>query len=73
MTSLAEIYGAVNNVTLAINNLASKLQVFNLGPTSSAVPGTAGTITFSSSQPTGFLLVTTSSGAVVKVPYYSNP
>jgi len=37
---------------------------------STAAPATLGTITFTSSEATGFLLVALSSGVTVKFPYY---
>jgi len=37
---------------------------------STSAPATTGSITFTSSEASGFLLVTTSSGATVKVPFY---
>jgi hypothetical protein len=38
---------------------------------SSAAPATAGTITFSSSLASGFMLVQTSSGGTVKIAFYN--
>ena len=37
---------------------------------SSRAPATTGSITFTSSEASGFILVTTSSGFTAKVPYY---
>lgn len=56
----------------AINNLASQIRTtFPQATTSStSAPATAGSITFTSSQATGFLLVALSSGVTVKMPYY---
>jgi hypothetical protein len=57
----------------AMNNLRSAiLTVFpSVTAQSSAAPSAVGTVTFSSSLATGFMLVTLSSGATVKVPYYT--
>lgn len=56
----------------AINNLTQQIKsTFPQATTSStSAPSTTGTITFTSSEATGFLLVALSSGATVKFPYY---
>lgn len=57
----------LNGLTTAINQLPHSTA------TSSAAPATPGTIVFSSSLATGFMIMQTSSGTSVKVPTYSNP
>lgn len=72
MASLQDLLSALQNGVTAINNL--KEQIATTFPQASAVStgaATAGTITFTSSQATGFLTVTTSSGASYKVPLYT--
>lgn len=56
----------------AINNLTSQIKTtFPQASTSStSAPATLGTITFTSSEATGFLLVALSSGTTVKIPFY---
>lgn len=56
----------------AINNLRSAvLSIFpQVTSSSSSAPSTTGTITFTSSEASGFMLVTLSSGTTVKVPFY---
>ena len=63
--------GAFQTSLATLSN--SILQLPHTTASSSAAPGTPGGITFSSSLATGFIIQTTSSGATVKVPYYSNP
>jgi hypothetical protein len=56
----------------AINGLSSSiLQLPHTTASSSAAPSAPGAISYSSSQATGFLLMTASSGVTVKVPYYT--
>ena len=56
----------------AINSLRSTISTIfpQLTATSTSAPATAGTVTFSSSQASYFMLVTTSSGFTGKVPIY---
>lgn len=71
-SSLTDILAALQNGVVAINNLNATLQqIFPQATAFSTTAATAGTITFTSSQATGFISVVTSSGATVKVPVYS--
>ena len=70
--SLSDIYTALQNGVQAINGLRTQLSnIFPQATAFSTTAATAGTITFTSSQATGFLSVVTSSGATVKVAVYS--
>ena len=69
-TSLDIILVALQNGVNAINKLNATMQSVFPNSTASASSVTAGTITFSSSLASGFLVVVTSSGATVKIPFY---
>jgi hypothetical protein len=71
MASLSDILASLQNGVTGINNLAATLARVIPGATalSSAVPP-VGTITFTSSQATGFISVVTSSGYSGKIPVY---
>ena len=72
MASLDLILTALQNGVTAIQSLnASLALVFPQATAVSTTAATAGTVTFTSSQATGFLSVVTSSGATYKVPLYS--
>lgn len=66
------LLAAIRDAVTAINNLTNQVKsTFPQATTSStSAPATAGGITFTSSQATGFLLVALSSGVTVKFPYY---
>lgn len=70
---LDSIWNTLQNGVTAINNLASNVKtVFpQISGNSTVTPSSAGALSFSSSQPVGFTLVTLSSGATVKFPYYN--
>lgn len=70
MSSLTDIFSALQNGVTAINNLTTQIDTIFPNTTSSSTSITAGTITFSSSLASGFLIVQTSSGATVKIPFY---
>ncbi len=72
MASLDNMVATGQNVVQAINALRIQLASFfpQVTAFSTAVRGSVGTITFTSSQATGFLAVTTSSGAVVYLATY---
>ncbi len=69
---LGDILTTLQQGVQAINNLRATIAtVFPQATTSStSAPATAGVVTFTSSQATGFMLVTLSSGVTVKMPYY---
>ena len=69
---LGDILQTLQQGVTAINNLTTQIRTtFPQATTSStAAPATAGTITFTSSQASGYLLVALSSGVTVKFPYY---
>lgn len=70
---LNSILDAIQQGVTALNSLNSTIRTIfpQLSGNSTSGPSAAGGITFSSSQPTGFSLVTLSSGVTVKVPYYT--
>lgn len=71
-SSLTDILTALTDGVQAINNLNATLQaIFPQATAYSTTAATAGTITFTSSQATGFISILTSSGATVKVAVYS--
>jgi len=72
-TSLSDILAALQNGVTAINRLGNIVSVIfpEVTSTSTSAPSAVGAITFSSSLATGFMLVELSSGATVKVPYYT--
>lgn len=69
---LGDILQSLQQGVQAMNNLRSTIAtVFpQITATSTSAPATAGTVTFSSSQASYFMLVTTSSGFTGKVPIY---
>lgn len=69
---LGDILQTLQQGVQAINALTTQIKTtFPQATTSStAAPATLGTITFTSSEATGFLLVALSSGVTVKFPYY---
>lgn len=71
-TGLSDILLTLTNGVNAINSLRSGLlAIFPQSTTvSTAARGTVGTVTFTSSQATGFLAVTTSSGFTGYVALY---
>jgi hypothetical protein len=75
MTSLTDIYNTLLTGVQGINSLSQTLAKVlpTITASSTAIPASPGPLTFSSSQPEGFLLVQTSSGGTYKVPIYSNP
>lgn len=71
-TSLTDVLAALQNGVVAINKLNTTLQqIFPQATAFSTTAAAAGTITFTSSQATGFISVVTSSGATVKVATYT--
>lgn len=70
--SLSDIYTALQNGVTAMNRLATIISnVFPEVTANSTAAPTAGTVTFTSSQAVGFMLVELSSGTTVAVPYYT--
>lgn len=69
---IGDILQTLQQGVLGINALTAKIgQVFPQATTASTTaPASAGSITFTSSLATGFLLVTLSSGPTVKIPFY---
>ena len=66
LVALRDGVTAMNKLTLQIKNTFASITA-----SSTTAPATNGTITFSSSLALGFALLTTSSGATVKVPFYN--
>ncbi len=69
---LGDLLQTMQQGVTAIRDLTTQIKTtFPQATTSStSAPATVGTITFTSSQATGFLLVALSSGVTVKFPYY---
>jgi hypothetical protein len=69
---LGDLLQTMQQGVTAINNLTTTIKaVFpQVTTASTAAPATLGTVTFTSSEATGFLLVTLSSGPTVKMPFY---
>ena len=70
---LGDLLQTMQQGVQAINNLATQIGVIfpSVTATSSASPSAAGTISYSSSLATGFMLIELSSGVTVKVPFYT--
>ena len=69
---LSDILSSLQQGVQAINNLRTTISTIfpQLTATSTSAPVAAGTVTFTSSQASYFMLVTTSSGFTGKVPIY---
>jgi hypothetical protein len=72
MAGITDILSAIQNAVTGINSLNKTLASVFPGATalSTVVPSSVGSVTFTSSQPKGFLSVTTSSGLVGKIAVY---
>ena len=68
--SLDVILTTLQNGVYAIRDLTTTIGNVFPQSTASSSTASAGSLTFSSSQPDGFMIVQTSSGATVKIPYY---
>jgi hypothetical protein len=70
---IGDVLQSLQQGVQAVNNLRSAiLTVFpSVTTQSTSAPSAVGTVTFSSSLATGFMLVALSSGPTVKVPYYT--
>ena len=69
---IGDILTTFQQAVQALQTINTSLKtVFPQATTSStSAPATTGSITFTSSEATGFLLVALSSGATVKIPFY---
>lgn len=72
-SSLTDLLVTMQQGVQGINNLATQIKnTFPQATTSSTVvPSSVGGVSFTSSEPVAFLLVTLSSGVTVKIPYYN--
>lgn len=72
MASISDILSALQNAVTAVNSLNKTLGSVFPGATalSTVVPSSVGSVTFTSSEPKGFLSVTTSSGYTGKIAVY---
>lgn len=70
--SLSDILASLQNGVTGLNNLATTLARVIPGATalSTTTPSSVGALTFSSSQPKGFISVITSSGFAGQIPIY---
>lgn len=73
MASPQDILTALQQGVQALNNLGTAIRAVFPSVTvqSTAAPSAAGTISYSSSLATGFMLIALSSGTTVKVPFYT--
>lgn len=73
LSQLTSIYNAIITGIQALNNLNQTLalvvpaQTVTISP-----PSSVGALTFTSSEPTAFLILSTSSGGTYRVPAYNN-
>jgi len=72
MASISDILSALQNAVTAVNSLNKTLGSVFPGATalSTTSPSSVGAVTFTSSQPKGFIAVTTSSGYAGKIAVY---
>lgn len=70
MASLTEVYAALTSIAQQLASLVNSNNTVFPHTTASSSTVSAGTLTFNSSQPNGFMIVQTSSGATVKIPFY---
>jgi hypothetical protein len=72
LASLTDILSALQNGVTALNSVNKTLGAVFPGATtlSTTAPSSVGSITFTSSEPKGFLSVTTSSGYAGKIAVY---
>jgi hypothetical protein len=72
MAGITDILSSIQNAVTAINSLNKTLAVVFPGATalSTVVPSSVGSVTFTSSEPKGFLSIVTSSGFSGKVAVY---
>lgn len=70
--SIGDLLQTLQQGVLGINSLTQKIATIfpQITATSTSAPATAGSITFTSSQASFYMLVTTSSGFTGKVPIY---
>lgn len=69
---IGDILQSLQQAVQALQTINTTLTTRFLSVTaaSTSAPSSTGSITFTSSEASGFLLVTTSSGSTVKVPFY---
>ena len=69
---LGDLLQTMQQGVQAINNLATQIGLVfpSVTAASTAGPSAAGTISYSSSLATGFMLIELSSGTTVKLPFY---
>jgi hypothetical protein len=72
MAGITDILSAIQNAVTGINSLNKTLAAVFPGATalSTVVPSSVGSITFTSSEPKGFISIVTSSGFAGKVAIY---
>lgn len=63
---------AMQNAVNALRDIAKTVNAtLSVQVTGTSTSATTGTVTFSSSQPAGFLTLLSSAGTTIKVPYYN--
>jgi|HubBroStandDraft_1064217.scaffolds.fasta_scaffold281875_1 hypothetical protein len=74
MTTPADsFFATLQNVVTAINNIGKTLSgAFAVQVTGVSSTATTGSLTFNSSQPATFVVLTSSNGTIVKVPGYND-
>lgn len=70
MASLQDILLAINSLNQAVNNIGQ--QITPITSITSQAASSVGALSFTSSEPTTFLVVRTSSGGTYRVPGYNN-
>jgi hypothetical protein len=65
-------FATLQNVVSALRDIGKTVSgTLPVQVTGTSTSATAGTITFTSSQAAGFLTLVSSTGATIKIPYYS--
>lgn len=70
-SSLTDIFTVLQNGVTALSAVAQSLSKSFPQVTGTSSTATVGGLTFSSSQPAGFITIVSTSGATVKIPYYN--
>lgn len=70
-SSLTDIFAVLQNGVTALGSVAKSLSNAFPQVTGTSSAATVGTLSFSSSQPAGFITIVSTSGATLKLPYYN--
>lgn len=69
--SLTDVFAVLQNGVVALGSIAKSISRSFPQVTGTSTSATAGAITFTSSQPAGFITLVSTSGATLKVPFYN--